>query len=122
VGTRSVKSLTSNDHDIPGLVVSTPSRTRVAFGTIESWQYELDDILSFDSISTYKIIEARITAHDEHPITLEVLPGTDLTNPLELNIVFPVKLSYVIHYLSGAGKIGNSQDSSVGQCLQIRLT
>lgn len=119
MATKSVKKLASASDEISGLTTSRYEKGAVAFGVIEANSYELGDVISFDDVNSLKIVEARITAHTGSPVTLEVVPGTDLSAPLNLALGENVKISYVIHYIRGTGKVGAGQ--SQGDLLQVTL-
>ncbi len=105
--------------EIGGLNTSRYEKAEVAFGVIAQGSYSLGDIASFDDVRSHQIIEARITAHTESPVTLEINPGTDLSEPILLNYGSNVKVSYVIHYVRGSGKVGAGP--SQGDLLQVIL-
>jgi hypothetical protein len=118
MATKSIKKL-AGQGEIGGLNTSRYEKAEVAFGVIAVGDYNLADIAVFDDVRSHKIIEARITAHTESPVTLEINPGTDLTNPILLNYASHVKVSYVIHYVRGSGKVGAGP--SEGDLLKVIL-
>jgi hypothetical protein len=121
MATKSVRKLAETSNQVGGMNVSGFERNKTAFGVIEASSYSIGDVLSFDYADTNRIIDARITTHEVSPVTLEILPGTDLTNPIQLNVAAPVKLSYVINYVKGAGRSGFSSSGGEGQLLRIEI-
>jgi hypothetical protein len=124
---RPVKKLTFVENEIGGLKIARANRAAIAYGVIEGTDYNYFDVLVF-GINSNDIIDARITAHAPNPSVVEILPGTNLEEPIDLfvdtNDSAPVKLSYVIHYVQGTGKVGNLDNDNPGEgkLLQIRVT
>ena len=121
MATKSVRKLAETSNQVGGMNVSGFERNKTAFGVIEASSYSIGDVLSFDYADTNRIIDARITTHEISPVTLEILPGTDLTNPIQLNVAAPVKISYVINYVKGAGRPGITSSGREGQLLRIEI-
>jgi hypothetical protein len=127
MATYSVKKLAANSSQVGGLKTSRYEKGGVAFGVVESASYALGDTLVFDEINSNDIIQATIVAHTAGtPTILEVFPGTDLTNALSLDLpgtaVAAVKISYVIHYIRGAGRVGSSSGDQAGEGKLLRVT
>jgi len=122
----SVKKHATNDDQVGGLKTSRYERGAMAFGVVEAAHYALGDTLVFDEINSYDIVEATIVAHTSSPTVLEVYPGTDTTNPLALDLpgtaTSTVKISYVIHYIRGAGRVGSSSGDQAGEGKLLRVT
>jgi hypothetical protein len=97
---RNIKNYKENPQDISGLNISGSSRNKIAFGVIPADSYTIGDVLCFN-LDSYRIIEGRINTHEGEPSTLEILPGTNLTHPLQLKLAKPVDISYVVHYVKG---------------------
>ena len=120
---KSVRKLASASDQISGLKTSRYEKASVAYGVIEQGAISWNDVLVFDDINSKDIIEAKITAHTQTPSSVEVLPGTNLENPLSLAITgaTPSKISYVIHYIRGTGAVGNGNNDPAGEGELLRV-
>lgn len=123
---KNIKNYKEKPEDIPGLNISGSNRNKIAFGVIPADSYSIGDVLCFN-LDSYRIIEGRINTHEGEPTTLEILPGTNLTHPLQLKLARPVDISYVVHYVkAGSGNaLINDTIHSVspeGERLSIHIT
>jgi hypothetical protein len=100
---RYIRNFKSSPTEISGLCSVAGTRARVAFGVIKSSEYSLGDVLCFDSLASFKIYDGKFNTHETSPSTLEILPGTKLTHPLQIKVATPVDISYVIYYVKGVG-------------------
>jgi hypothetical protein len=126
MATYSIKKLAANSSQISGLKTSRYEKGGVAFGVVEASSYALGDTLVFDEVNSNDIVEATIVAHSTPtPAVLEIYPGTDISN-LELNLpgtaTAPVKISYVIHFIRGAGRVGSVSGDQAGEGKLLRVT
>lgn len=123
MASRSVKKLAVATTDIGGLKSSRYEKLQVSYGSIEASSYDLLDTIVFSDVPAQSLVRATFVAHDVSPVTLEVYPGTaDLSLPLTVgSLSSPVKISYVIEYSRGGGRVGDSSadDSGEGQLLTI---
>jgi hypothetical protein len=107
MSTRKVKKVAVDTNDISGLKSSRYEKMQVSYGAIEASSYDLLDTLMFADVPSRDIIRATIVAHTSSPITLEIYPGTDISGPVTLaGVTSPVKISYVIEYVRGSGRVG----------------
>jgi hypothetical protein len=97
---KNIKNYKENLQDIGGLNTSGSNRNKIAFGVVPADSYSLGDLLCFN-LDMAKVIEGRFNTHEGEPTTLEILPGTNLTHPLQLKLAKPVDISYVVHYVKG---------------------
>jgi hypothetical protein len=123
----SIKKVAANSSQIGGLKTSRYERGGVAFGVVEASSYALGDTLVFDDVNSNDIVEATIVAHTSpSPTVLEVYPGTDTSAALVLDLpgtaVAAVKISYVIHFIRGAGRVGNTSGDQAGEGKLLRVT
>jgi hypothetical protein len=92
--------------DIGGLKSSRYEKLQVSYGSIEASSYAFLDTLVFADVPARDIIKASIIAHTDPVVSLEVYPGTDVSAPLTLDIPEPAKISYIIEYVRGTGRVG----------------
>jgi hypothetical protein len=124
MATRSVKKVATAATDVGGLKSSRYEKLQVSYGSIEASSYSLLDTIVFTDVPAQDIVRATIVAHDVSPVTLEVYPGTvGNAGPLTIGgISAPVKLSYVIEYVRGGGRVGpdayTSNEYGSGQSLE----
>ena len=105
MATKSVRKLAAGANQVSGLNTSRYEKGAVAFGVIEAADWDTGDVLSFDEVNAVQIIQATIILHTATPVVLDVTPATDLSQVLELDVTGDAKISYVIHYIRGAGKL-----------------
>jgi hypothetical protein len=145
MATKKVKKIATETDDIAGLKSSRYERLQVSYGFIPSGTINTNDVLSFSDVPSADILRATIIAHESTPVILEVYPGTNISSQLELNLaqssgVVTSKISYVIEYIRGTGKVGVSSSSAAallnnqdedgttelkvasGDCLQVKIT
>ncbi len=124
MATKIVKSQISDpDTDIGGLSRTQYDAPETAFGVLLADQWSLGDTLEFP-LPSKRIISARIVGHGTGTdINVEVLPGTDLSQPLALETEASdsFDLSYVITYTQGAGTVGGLTGTNSGQLLSITI-
>jgi len=126
MATYSIKKLAANSSQISGLKTSRYEKGGVAYGVVEASNYALGDTLVFDEVNSNDIIEATIVAHSTpSPTILEIYPGTDISN-LALDLpgtaTQSVKISYVIHFIRGAGRVGSASSDQAGEGKLLRVT
>lgn len=112
---RPVKKIATGDSDVGGLKSSRYEKLQVSYGSIEASSYDLLDTLVFSDVPSQDIVRATIVAHTVSPIVLDVYPGTfEATKPLTITgVTSPVKLSYVIEYVRGGGRVGEEAYDAV---------
>ncbi len=105
---RPVKKLAVKPTDVGGLKSSRYEKLQVSYGSIEASSYSLLDTLVFADVPSQNIVRATIVAHAVTPIVLDIYPGTFAVNqPLTLGgLTSAVKISYVIEYVRGGGRVG----------------
>jgi uncharacterized membrane protein len=134
MSTKRIKKIAVETNDIGGLKSSRYEKLQVSFGSIEASSYSLLDTLSFADVPARDIIRASIVAHTSPVVSLDVYPGTDVSAPLTLaGITSPAKISYVIEYVRGSGRVGpdaygsnsygsgESLESGEGDLLQVTI-
>lgn len=101
-------------NDIAGLKSSRYEKLQVSYGFIPVNTIKLGDVLLFADVPSADIIRATVTVHEATPLTLEVLPGTDIVNQLSIDLaqagtpgttLVSSRISYVIEYVRGSGKV-----------------
>jgi hypothetical protein len=117
---KKVKKVKVEANDVKGLKSSRYEKLQVSYGVVEAADYAVGDTLVFWDVPARDIIKATVVAHAASPVTIDILPGTNVTSALPLAVgASPVKISYVIEYVRGTGKVANSTDQ--GDLLQITL-
>ena len=120
MATKRIKKVAVETNDVGGLKSSRYEKLQVSYGSIEASDYSLLDTLSFAEVPARDIIKASIIAHTSPVVSLDVYPGTDTTTPLTLSgVTSPVKLSYVIEYVRGSGRLGSDTQYKEGELLQV---
>lgn len=108
-------------NDLAGLKSSRYEKLQVSYGFIPANTITLGDVLLFADVPSADIIRATLTAHEDSPLTLEVLPGTDISNQLKIELaqvgtigtdLVTSRISYVIEYVRGTGKVMASASSA----------
>lgn len=101
---------TTPDFDLGGLKSSRYEKLQVSYGVIAPASYAVGDTLIFSDVPSQDIIKATVVAHHAtSPAVLDVYPGSDNSGTFTLNLpsgVGAVKLSYVIEYIRGGGRVG----------------
>jgi hypothetical protein len=90
--------------------------SNVNLAAVTGTSYGIDDTLVFADIPSQDIIRATIVAHATGaPAVLDIYPGSDNTGTYTLNLITttalttaPPKLSYVVEYIRGGGRVGDS--------------
>jgi hypothetical protein len=125
MATYKVKKLASGASDISGLKTSRYEKLQVAYGAISDTAYALNDTLVFHDVPSKDIIRATVVAHATVPITLEVFPATNVTgSPFTLTLSTgqaACKISYVIEYIRGNGKVGIGAGPSDGELFAVTI-
>lgn len=143
---KKVKKLAIETSDLGGLKSSRYERLQVSYGYIPANSITIDDVLSFSDVPSADILRATLVAHEATPVVLEVYPGTNVSSQLSLTLAqgagaVTSKISYVIEYIRGTGKVGVSASSAAallnntdedtalvelkvasGDCLQVKIT
>jgi len=117
---KSVKKVSTGADVLGGLQTSRYEKSEVAYGVIPAAAYAIGDTLVFDGVPSFKIFEGTVTIHAASPVTLEILPGTSLDSPLSMVSSTAEDISYVLHYIRGAGKTGSG--ASQGDLLQVTIS
>lgn len=106
--------ITRTGNDIAGLKSSRYEKLQVSYGFIPTDTIKLGDVLLFSDVPSADIIRATLTVHEATPLTLEVLPGTNISNPLGIQLaqtgtpgdtLVSSRISYIIEYVRGTGKV-----------------
>lgn len=89
--------------------------------------YGLGETLIFSDVPSQDIIKAVIVAHaDGQPSALDIYPASNKSGVFSLaipnTVTYPVKLSYVIEYIRGGGRVGSTSEGSEGQLLSVAVT
>lgn len=145
MATRKVKKLANAESDLAGLKSSRYEKLQVSYGYIPANTITIDDVLSFSDVPSADILRATLIAHEATPVVLEVYPGTNVSSQLSMTLaqgagLVTSKISYVIEYVRGTGKVGASASSAAallnntdedgttelkvasGDCLQVKIT
>ena len=145
MATKTVKKIATAASDIAGLKSSRYEKLQVSYGYIPASSISTGDVLSFTDVPSADIIRATLVAHEATPVVLAVYPGTNVSSQLSMNLlqsagVVTCKISYVIEYVRGTGKVGVSSSSAAallnntdqdgttelkvasGDCLQVLIT
>jgi hypothetical protein len=119
MATKRIRKVAVETNDVGGLKSSRYEKLQVSYGSIEASSYSLLDTLSFVDVPARDIIRASIIAHTSPAVSLEIYPGTDVSSSLTLSgVTSPVKLSYVIEYVRGSGRVGETSGVD-GDLLQV---
>ena len=152
MATKHIKRIASATDDITavdeiaGLKSSRYERLQVSYGTIPANTITVGDVLSFSDVPSQDIIRATVVVHEASAKMLTILPGTDTALQQEIvitqagNALVTSKISYVIEYIRGTGKVGVSASSAAallnnadedtalvelkvasGDCLQVKI-
>jgi hypothetical protein len=101
---------TTPNFDLGGLKSSRYEKLQVSYGVIAAGAYTLGDTLIFSDVPSQDIIKATVVAHGSDPAVLDVYPGSDnsgtYTLSLPSTVTTAVKLSYIIEYIRGGGRVG----------------
>lgn len=100
---------TTPNFDLGGLKSSRYEKLQVSYGVIAASSYANGDTLIFSDVPSQDIIKATVVAHGASPAVLDVYPGSDNSGTYTLNLpsgVSAPKLSYVIEYIRGGGRVG----------------
>ena len=127
MATHKVKKVAVDTTDIAGLKSSRYEKLQVSYGVIPSTDYAIGDYLTFSDIPSKDIIRATVVAHATVPITLEVFPGATNDGYFTLDLATgqgACKISYVIEYVRGTGRVGTSStdNSGEGEMFKVRVT
>lgn len=128
---------TTPNFDLGGLKSSRYEKLQVSYGVIAAGSYALGDTLIFSDVPSQDIIKATVVAHGGDPAVLDVFPGSDnsgiYTLSLPSTVTTAVKLSYVIEYIRGGGRVGpdaykanaygsgQTLESGEGDLFQVRV-
>ena len=115
---KAIKKVAVAATDIAGLKSSRYEKMQVSYGVVPAGSYSLGDTLVFSDVPSNDIIRATVTAHSTIPVTLEILPGTDVSSALPLSATTTVKISYIIEYIRGTGSVS---DAGPGEVLKITV-
>jgi hypothetical protein len=117
--THKVKKVAVETNDIAGLKSSRYEKLQVSYGVIPSTGYSLGDTLVFSDVPSKDIIRATVVAHATVPVTLEVYPGAANNGTFSLLLSSlqsgTCKLSYIIEYVRGTGRVGSSSTDNSGE-------
>lgn len=123
---RNVKKIAVASTDLGGLKSSRYEKLQVSYGTIGAGAYTLGDTLEFADVPSQDIIRATVIAHGADPAVLEVFPGSNNTGTFTLKLPSTVntavKLSYIIEYIRGTGRVGSSSGDNSGEGELFKVT
>lgn len=142
---KKVKKIAVETSDIAGLKSSRYEKLQVSYGHIPAGTISTGDVLSFSDVPSADILRATLVAHEATPVVLELFPGSNISSQLSMNLLqnagsVTCKISYVIEYIRGTGKVGVSTSSAAallnntdqdgatplkvasGDCLQVLIT
>lgn len=91
---------------IGGLKSSRYEKLQISYGVINTDEYESGDTIVFADVPSRDIIRATVIVHTTNPAELYVYPGTDVSGTLTLRATQHAKISYVIEYVRGTGRVG----------------
>lgn len=117
MATKKVKKLAVESQDVGGLKSSRYEKLQVSYGVIPSGKISTGDVLSFIDVPSRDIIRATLVVHEATPVVLTVYPGSNISSQLSVTLaqsagVVSSKISYVIEYVRGTGKVGVSSSSA----------
>jgi hypothetical protein len=119
MATKYIKKIATAPADISGLKSSRYEKLQVSYGVIASTDYTIGDTLVFSDVPSQDIIRATVIAHSASPAVLDIYPGSDNSGTFTLDLpnVFTasVKLSYIIEYIRGTGRVGASSGDNSGE-------
>ena len=148
MATKQIKKIATAANDVSGLKSSRYEKLQVSYGVIPANTVGIDDVLSFSDVPSQDIIRATITILEDEPKQLNILPGTATSLQLTLATaqassdpgdLVESKISYVIEYVRGTGKVGVSASTpsalldntdtdgpsgpnvASGDCLQVKI-
>jgi len=112
MATKYIKKVATGASDLSGLKSSRYEKLQVSYGVIAAGTYTLGDTLVFSDVPSQDIIKATVVSHGSDPSVLDVYPGSDNSGTFTLNlpasVTSAVKLSYIIEYIRGTGRVGSS--------------
>ena len=99
------------DIDLGGMKSSRYEKLQVSYGVIDALSYALNDSLIFTDVPAQDIIRATVVAHVAgSPAVLDVYPGSDNSGEFTITLANGTatapKLSYIIEYVRGTGRVG----------------
>lgn len=119
MATKKVKKLAVETQDVGGLKSSRYEKLQVSYGFIPANKINTGDVLSFTDVPSADILRATLVAHEATPVVLTVYPGSDISSQLSMTLAQSAgavtsKISYIIEYVRGTGKVGVSSSSAAG--------
>jgi hypothetical protein len=112
--------------DIAGLKSSRYERLQVSYGVIPATAYTIGDTLVFSDVPAWDIVKATVIAHSASPAVLDVYPGSDNSGTFTLDLptgfTSAVKLSYIIEYVRGTGRVGSASGDNFGEGELFKVT
>jgi len=114
-----VRKVSTGSTVLSGLKTSRYEKAEVAYGVIEAADYTLGDTIVFDGVRSKEIIKGTVTIHTATPVVLDILPATVLTSALVMETATKAKVSYVIDYIRGEGRVGTS--TTTGDLLKVTI-
>jgi len=109
-------------------IVTADTQT-AALGNIFGTSYAFGDTLVFSEVPSQDIVRATIVAHAgaAGPAVLDIYPGSDNSGTFTLGLTdatgantTPPKISYIIEYVRGTGRVGPSTyESGEGELLKV---
>ena len=119
MATKYIKKVPTQPSDVGGLKSSRYEKLQVSYGVITADSYALGDTLVFGDVPSFDIIKATVIAHSTSPAVLDIYPGSDNSGTFTLDlpdfVTTPVKLSYVVEYIRGTGRVGASSGDNSGE-------
>ena len=112
--------------DIAGLKSSRYEKLQVSYGVIAAGSYTIGDTLVFSDVPSQDIVKATVIAHSTSPAVLDVYPGSDNSGTFTLDLpagfTSAVKLSYIIEYVRGTGRVGATSGDNSGEGELFKVT
>ena len=123
-----LNELAAGEKSVGGLKSSRYEKLQVSYGVIPILDYDTNDLLVFGDIPARDVIRATFIVHTANPAELYIYPGTDVSGELLLKSKTKERISYVVEYVRGTGRVGPVSDLAVGEtsddqgdCLKVRV-
>jgi hypothetical protein len=120
MATLHIKKYPVETTDRGGLKSSRYEKLQVSYGTIAAADYTMGDTLVFADVPSRDVIRATFIAHTTNPAELYVYPGTDVSGTISLAATSKQKISYVIEYVRGTGRVASETDQ--GDLLKVTIS
>jgi hypothetical protein len=107
--------LAAGEKSIGGLKSSRYEKLQVSYGVVQTDGYNTNDVLLFGDIPARDVIRATFIVHTANPAELYIYPGTDVSGELLLKASSKERISYVVEYVRGTGRVGPVTDLAEGE-------